>query len=466
MLHRAKPFIDLARITQALHSFDLTSDEHVLRYEERIRNEVGVPYCAAVDQGRAALLMALKILDVGKGNEVIVQSLICQAVIKAIVELGATPVLVDSSVDDFNLSCAHVMRKVSGKTKAIVAAHLYGNPCDIEEIADIARENDCYLIEDCAHTMRARYAGKNVGTFGDLAFFSTNFDKPYSTGEGGALVVSNERLVDRAKRVMRQYERCSLQEEKRIVYGLLIEHLLTQRATYAASLGMGYGIKLVRENSQLFQLVDRLVSENASEAKFTEDVYQYLNRTRDLRRGISMERLKTIAPRFIVRGVRFGMQQVHKNVVSDEKIEKKDLLMGPLRAIVGNIGLDSLAEVDRHRNEMASSFENRLEGMNSYKRPMISQKKKPTFLRYSVLNRTRHPLQQISMAARRKDVELGNYNWPKPVHLMAPYFFHNASQLKTSELIANNIINLPVHYYVDETDVDTIVAVLEEFDRR
>jgi len=466
MLNRAKPYVDLARVIQELHSSDLRSDEHIARYEERIRRLVGVPYCAATSQGRAALLVGLKVLGVRKGDEIIVQSFICRTVVDTIAEVGATPVLVDSCIDDFNVSPADIAKKVSEKTRAIVAVHLYGNPCDIEEIANIAMENDCYLIEDCAHTMGAKYAGKNVGSFGDIAFFSTNFDKPYSTGEGGVLAVANESLLGGAEQVIRRYERRSMEEEKRIVYGLLIQHLLTQRGMYAASLSIGYGAKLIREDSQLFQLVDRLVSQNASEAKFTEDVYEYLTRTGDPRRQVLMERLKTAAPRFVVRSVRFGMQQLHKNVVSSEKTERKDLLMGPLRAIVGNIGLDTLARVDRHRNEMARLFENRLEGIDGYKRPIVSQKKGPTFLRYSVLNRTRHPLQQISMAARRKHVELGNYNWPKPVHLMAPYFFHNASQLKTSELIASNIINLPVHYYVNEKDVDTIVAVLEEFDRR
>jgi dTDP-4-amino-4,6-dideoxygalactose transaminase len=169
-----------------------------------------------------------------------------------------------------------------------------------------------------------------------------------------------------------------------------------------------------------------------------------------------MDRMKTVASGYVVPKM-FGMKQ---------SIERKNLLMGPLRAIAGNIGLDTLSQVDNHRNEIARSFEKRLDNINGYKRPIISGKKEPTFLRYSILNETKHKLSHISRAARRKDFEIGNYNWPKPVHLLRGYdaiFSGGAKDLKTSELIASNIINLPVHYYVNQDDVDAIVTMLSEF---
>jgi perosamine synthetase len=461
MLHRAKPFVDISRIIEELHSSDLTCDQHLSRFEEKLRGKIGVPYCAAIGQGRAALLIALRILGIGKGDEVIAPSFICQVVIDAIRELGATPVFADSSTDDFNISPAEVMKRISESTKAIVAAHIHGIPCDIDELVDIARQNDCYLIEDCAHTMNAKYMGENVGTFGDLAFFSMNFDKPFSTGQGGALAINNERLLDRANAVLGGYEKASLEEERAVVYGLLIEHLLTQKDAYSALLSIGAGAKLVREDARLFQLVDRLVSSNASEVNFTNHVYEYLRRISNPRIQIA-KKLKTLAHEHLGR-----VGQIHGKAGSIERIEAKDLLMGPMRAIVGSIGLESLDRVDMHRNEIAKMLQKRLDDLNGYIRPRISNKKKPTFLRYSILNRTKHPLPQISRYSRRRNIELSNFNWSKPVHLIPPYdaLCRNRSELKTSELIASSIINLPTHYYVNENDVDTIVTVLEHFER-
>jgi dTDP-4-amino-4,6-dideoxygalactose transaminase len=465
MLVRAKPFVDVGQIIHQLHSCDPTSDEHVVRYEDRICKEIGVPYSAATVQGRAALLLALETLNVGRGDEVIVQSLICRQVVNAIMEVGATPVLVDSSIDDFNISHAHVVKKISKKTKAIIAVHLYGNPCDIKQIADTAAERDCYLIEDCAHTIRAKFAGRNVGTFGDLAFFSSSFDKPYSTGEGGILAVANEALIDRTAQVLRRHKRCSLDEEKRNVYGLLVQHLMTERISYTGSLSPDYGMNLVREDRRLYQLVDRLVSENASEAEFREDVCEYLTKSRGSR--ILIERLKTIGGYFLDDASCYRMRPRRSNVAGNKRVEKKDLLMGPLRAIVGGIALSSLPQVDRHRSEMTRLFETRLGHMNGYKLPVVSAEKEPTFLRYSILNSTRNPLSEISTAARRKGFELSNYCWSKPIHLIAPFdtLVSNRSELKVSEHIASNIINLPVHYYMNENDVNAIVALLERFNR-
>lgn len=457
MLHRAKPFVDVSRIIEELHSSDLTSDHYVSSFEEKLRKKIGVPYCAAVDQGRAALLVALRILGIGEGDEVIAPSFICSVVVEAIREVGATPVLADSLVEDFNISPAEVLKKVSHRTRAIIAAHIHGIPCDVEEIATIAKHHNCYLIEDCAHTMSAKYLGRNVGTFGDLAFFSMNFDKPFSTGQGGAIAVNSEQLIDNAKAVLARYERASANQEKTLVYGLLIEHLLTQKDVYNELLSIGSGAALIREDRQLFQLVDRLLLANASEVEFRNHVYQYFGGYPHLTRQI-VKKVRTLTPHFM-RGGRISSKG------EIEPIETKTLLMGSMRAIVGSIGLDSLDQVDIHRNEIANMFEKRLGRLRDYLRPTISHKKTPTFLRYNVLNRTKCQVPQISKYARERNIEIGNFNWPAPVHLITPYgVYGKGSELKTSEMISENVINLPVHCYVNRNDVDAVVSVLEQFD--
>jgi perosamine synthetase len=461
MLHRAKPYVDVSRIIEELHSSDLASGHHISSFEEKLRRKIGASYCAALSQGRAALLLALRILDIGKGDEVIAPSFICRVVIDAIGEVGARPVLADSSAEDFNISPGEVMKRISRSTKAIVAPHIHGVPCDIEEISRIAKQNKCFLIEDCAHTMNAKYRGKNVGTFGDLAFFSMNFDKPFSTGEGGAIVVNNEQLITKTSAVLARYQEPGLEDEKNIVYGLLVEHLLTERDAYIQTLGIGFGGMLIRGDRRLFRLVDNLILTNASEEEFRNRVHRYLGGFRSRARQIVRNTKKRSS-----RLMRHAGQLPRDE--HNERIEKKAILMGPMRAIVGTIGLDSLDNVDSHRNEIASLFERKLARLSGYSRPTLSPEKEPIFLRYNVLNATKFPVSEISRQARERGVEIGNFNWSDPVHRIPPYneLCGKRAELKTSEMISEHIINLPVHYYVDRTDVELVVSILERFDRK
>jgi perosamine synthetase len=229
MLNRARPHLDINKILEQFSSANPPDEEHIANFENNFCKYIDTCFCKAIDYGRYALSLALKTLNISKGDEVIVQSFICNVAIDAILSHGAKPVLVDSSLKDFNISPSEIRKKITSKTKAIIIAHLYGIPCDIDEILSIAEENNCFLIEDCAHCINSKYKEKKVGTFGDISFFSFNFDKPLSTGNGGMLVVNNKKLVDKAKEILDKLKRIDAQEDKKIVYGLFIQHILTNR---------------------------------------------------------------------------------------------------------------------------------------------------------------------------------------------------------------------------------------------
>jgi dTDP-4-amino-4,6-dideoxygalactose transaminase len=147
-------------------------------------------------------------LGIKKGDEVIVQSFTCRTAINPLLQAGAAVKLVDID-EDFRIPIDHLRKKISKNTRAIIATHLYGVPCNIDEISDLAREHDCYLVEDCAQCLGATCRGKKAGTFGHLAVFSFNLDKPISLGEGGMLTINDPGLADAAMAVKATVERAA-----------------------------------------------------------------------------------------------------------------------------------------------------------------------------------------------------------------------------------------------------------------
>ena len=166
-------------------------------FETGIANYLGVNHAASVCNGTVALHLALIALGIGPGDEVIVPTLTYIASVNAIAYTGATPVFVDSLMDSWQMNPADVRRKITANTKAVLCVHLYGHPCDMDSVLPIARENDLFVIEDCAESLGSLYKNQHTGSFGDIATFSFYGNKTISTGEGGMVVTNDETLFDR-----------------------------------------------------------------------------------------------------------------------------------------------------------------------------------------------------------------------------------------------------------------------------
>ncbi len=172
--------------------------EFIPRFENDFRKYIGVEHATAVSNGTVALHLAIVTLGIGPGDEVIVPSFTYIASVSTIAITGATPVFVDSLEDTWQMDPQDVKRKITTHTKAIMAVHLYGHPCEMDELVKFAKENNLFLIEDCAEAFGSTYKKKHVGTFGDLATFSFYGNKTITTGEGGMVVTNDETLYDRA----------------------------------------------------------------------------------------------------------------------------------------------------------------------------------------------------------------------------------------------------------------------------
>jgi perosamine synthetase len=170
----------------------------VNQFESAFAEYIGVKHAATVSNGTVAIHLALLALGISEGDEVIVPTLTYIASVNAIAYTGATPIFVDSLEETWQINSEDVIKKITPKTKAVMAVHLYGHPCDMDSLVEICKKHNIFLIEDCAEAIGTMYNGKHVGTFGDISTFSFFGNKTITTGEGGMVVTNDETLHDRS----------------------------------------------------------------------------------------------------------------------------------------------------------------------------------------------------------------------------------------------------------------------------
>lgn len=157
-------------------------------------------YCVGVGNGLDALMLALKALGVGKGDEVIVPSNTYIATALAVTYVGAKPVFVEPDIKTFNIDPNRIEAAITDRTKAIMPVHLYGQACDMDPIMEIAQKYSLYIVEDCAQAHGATYKGKMIGSFGDAAGFSFYPGKNLGAlGDAGAMVTNNKEIADKVR---------------------------------------------------------------------------------------------------------------------------------------------------------------------------------------------------------------------------------------------------------------------------
>ena len=165
-------------------------------FEKAFAQYCGSKYCVGVGNGLDALMLALKALGIGAGDEVIVPSNTYIATALAVMYVGAKPVFVEPDIRTFNIDPSRIEATITARTKAIMPVHLYGQACDMDPIMEIARKYGLKVVEDCAQAHGATYKGRRIGTFGDAAGFSFYPGKNLGAlGDGGAAVTDNEELA-------------------------------------------------------------------------------------------------------------------------------------------------------------------------------------------------------------------------------------------------------------------------------
>jgi len=175
-------------------------------FEKEFARYIGVKNAVAVNSGSDALKMALLAAGVGKGDEVIVPNLTYQAVALAVFYCGAQPVPVEARADDLQMDTRAIEAAITKKTKAVIAAHMFGRACDVELIGKICKGNKIAFIEDVCQAESSSYKGRMLGSFGDMATFSFSYYKPLSScGGGGGMVVLNDEGSNRIRHWMEDW---------------------------------------------------------------------------------------------------------------------------------------------------------------------------------------------------------------------------------------------------------------------
>jgi len=185
-------------VCEVLRSGSYILGNNTKELEKELAEYTDSKYAVALNSGTDALHLALRALDIGEGDEVITTAFTFVATTEAIGIVNAKPVFVDIDPDTFNIDPAKIEAAITPKTKAIIPVHLYGQPCDMDAIMDIAKRHDLYVIEDACQAMGATYKGRKVGSIGDFGCFSFYPTKNLGAmGDGGLLTTNAEHLRDR-----------------------------------------------------------------------------------------------------------------------------------------------------------------------------------------------------------------------------------------------------------------------------
>lgn len=190
---------DINEVVEVLKSDWLTTGPKVSEFEEQFCKYIGCNYAVAVNSGTSALDIAVASLELEKGSEVITTPFTFVATANCILYNGIKPVFADITHDTYNINPEEIKKKITPRTKAIIYVDYAGQPCDIDEIREIAQDNNINLIEDAAHACGAEYKGRKVGNFADLTEFSFHPVKHITTGEGGMITTDNKELYEKLK---------------------------------------------------------------------------------------------------------------------------------------------------------------------------------------------------------------------------------------------------------------------------
>lgn len=209
-------------------------------YEKYFSSKIGNGCSISFAAARMGFYSLMKVLDISEGDEVIIQAANCSVMFNAIVRIGAKPIIVDIDLDTFGTSYNSVEKKITSKTKLIVAQHSFGIPCKIEEIKDIAKKYNIFLLEDCALSFGSSFKGKMLGDWADASLFSTDRSKSLNTFIGGLVYTNNQNLYKRLKSFQSNLPDLSISHQESIYKRILFEKYFYNPKLYNKGILLNY----------------------------------------------------------------------------------------------------------------------------------------------------------------------------------------------------------------------------------
>ena len=212
---------EIKAVVDVMSNLQLTTGIKVKEFEMLFSKYIGTNVISA-SSGTTALHLALMAIDISKNDEVILPSYTCITVALPVLYQQAKPILTDIN-NNYNISVEDIKRKITDKTKAVIVPHMFGYPADLDEIKELCKEKDIYLVEDCAQSIGALYHDKEVGTFGDISIFSFYATKMMTSIQGGMVCTNNSDWISIIKD-LRHHDQCRSFEDTdpRIKYSYMM----------------------------------------------------------------------------------------------------------------------------------------------------------------------------------------------------------------------------------------------------
>jgi perosamine synthetase len=366
-------------------------------YQDAFAWTIGAPHAYAFWKGRVALYAILRALDIGQGDEVIVPGFTCVVVANAVRFVGATPIYVDIAPGTYNLDPAKLEHAITSRCRAVIVQHTFGISADLDPLLKIAQRHGIAVIEDCAHALGSTYKGLSLGRFGDAAFFSFQWSKPYTTGLGGLAVTSDERLAKKLR--------------------IVSEHFTDPPDNQVMRLRAQYG------------LYRRF---------FSPHLYWQ-----------SVGILKRMSRWNLFVG------SSHESELEAAEPVDKEWRMSAFQARVGVGLIKGLPENVEHRRTLGEFYSDYLRG-RGWELPRTPRLSECTFLRYPIRVANKAALLQKAEYSR---VEVGSWfeSALHPIRNSLELFDYQEGHCPLGERVANEVINLPVHPGVSIREAHRIV---------
>ncbi len=362
-------------------------------------------WAVGFDSGRSGLYAILRSLEIGKKDEVILQAFTTVALPNVIMLCGAKPVYVDIEKDTYNINPEKIEGKITGRTKAIIVQHTFGNPAEMNRIIEIAKKHNLYLIEDCAHSLGSEYKGKKMGTFGNAAFFSFGRDKVISSVSGGMVITSNSELGKKIKEFKNK-----ISYPKKI---LIMRQLLHPIITFIAL------------RTYYFFSLGKIMMYLSSNSEIITKAY-----TKKEKKCGSPENFPAKMPNALAKIAFHQMKLVDK--------------------------------FNNHRMDVAKLYEERLIDDKSVELPKISSDSKNIFLWYTILVENKKALIE---KADKRGIILGDW-FPQvigPTEVDVAKAGYKKGECPVAEKVSSKCVNLPTHHRISIEDVEKIVKVVNDY---
>lgn len=256
--------------------------QYIAKWEAAFARYLGVRDAIAVGSGRSGMELVLRSLELNRGDEVIIPAYTLKDLIGIIQSLGLTVVPADIHPKTFNIDPDSVAKRITARTRVILATHLFGMPCQIDRILEIARHKSIFVIEDCAHSTGTEFKGRKTGFFGDAAFFSLDTIKPINTYGGGVVVTNNGELARKVQERVTHYKNQTELPIKKIIMSLFENWLLSTPLSFPALHLLASG----RWHKKMFAIYKAAQKPSKPRESFT-----------DFQAFVGLEKLKTLDER-------------------------------------------------------------------------------------------------------------------------------------------------------------------------